>query len=270
MYPLQTAFHVHLNNLEISQNTIKNYDTTLNQFFSFLENERNLGGRDTLNQISEVDIRAFFNQQNIALNTFNKKLSHLNQYFLFLIDNNVITHYPTAAIHGQASQKVNTNNWLSYMPTILNNNNLSYYTRVVLLLISHGFNIGEIMSSGFFKIFIQLKFQNSIELDFYHQYISFIHPLQVQQHCQELLLKQRINIAAPRLSLPGLHKYLKADQVNVPFQLKPNQLYRSYIMHELVVHRHLSQSQLSSKLRLSASSLAYYESLINKAAKGEL
>lgn len=263
-YPLQVAFETHLQHHGIQTATIKNYATTLNQFFTFLENERQRGGIDELGDITETDLRDFFNHQSISQGTFNKKLSHLNQYFLFLVDHGTIQHFPTLSLHGQATSasKATPHDWLRYYPTVLQNDALSMYTRVTLLLLAHGFTISEIMTPGFYETFRELSLTNPLEKQFRQQFLTWIRPLQKLQGSQELFLKQRVNREKPILSLPALHKYLHVDQLTLPFALIPQQLHQAFVLHELKSHPEWSQQQLTTELRLSPTSLLYYQALL--------
>ena len=263
-YPLMTAFHTWLRLKGSATPTINNYDSTLNHFFNFLENQQGLGGQDALTKIRETDLRAFFNSQAITQGTYNKQLSHLNQYFLFLVDHQVINSYPTLSLHGKGISVTTSTDqhWMEYVPQLLDNDDLSMYTRVVLLLLAHGFDIQEIISPQFYELFVQLHFNTPQEQNFQSKYQTWIKPLQYKQNADELLLKQRINHQNPRLTLAGLHKYLKADQLNVPFKLAPQKLHQSYILRFIKEHPDWSQQRLSDHLRLAPSSIMYYQKLL--------
>lgn len=263
-YPLETAFHITLKQQNVKKTTIRNYDTTLNQFFTFLENQLQIGGEEALSRITENDLRAFFDQQNMTLGTYNKKLSHLNQYFLFLFNHRFIDRLPTLPLHGHAvpSTKKADINWLDYLPGVLTNNNLHLYTRVTLLLLSHGYDIQEILKPGFYQVFTATKFTNPTEQHFIAEFKGFIEPLQKKQQSHNLFLKQRINRQNPLMSLAGLHKYLRADQNQLPFSLVPQRLHRDYILKQIQAHPEMSSSALSQSLRLSPQSLNYYQNLL--------
>lgn len=263
-YPLETAFRLTLKQQNAKKATIANYDTTLNQFFAFLENQLQIGGQEALAKITENDLHAFFDQQRITPGTYNKKLSHLNQYFLFLFDHRFINQLPTLPFHGHAvpHKQSSDANWLDYLPTVLTNNNLHFYTRVTLLLLSHGYDIQEIMKPGFYDVFASIKLKNSREQQFRTNFQNFIEPLQQQQHSHNLFLKQRINRKSPLMSLAGLHKYLKADQSQVPFSLIPQQLHKNYLLTQIKAHPEMSPSELCQFLRLSPQSLNYYQNLL--------
>ncbi|MBM6940965.1 site-specific integrase, partial [Limosilactobacillus coleohominis] len=266
VYPLYQTFHTWLLNKHVTKTTINNYDSTLNQFFTFLENQQHLGGQDALPLIQESDLHAYFALQNISQSTYNKKLSHLNQYFLFLVDHQVIKSFPTIAFHGKnVAVNLSTNRkWHQYVPQLLENDQVSMYTRVTLLLLAHGYDIQEILRPGFYEVFVKLKFTNEKENIFQSKYQHWITPLQQEQHAHELLLKKRINLQNPSLSLAGLHKYLKADQINIPFKLSPQQLHQSYVLDFIDTHPQWSQQQLRDHLRLDPASMMYYQNLLTK------
>lgn len=270
-YPLQTAFETYLREQSLQKTTIKNYATTLNQFFTFLENYRGRGGVDILDQITETDLRAFFNHQSLSQGTFNKKLSHLNQYFLFLVDHGAIHHFPTLPLHGKAvtQDKPVDDSWLHYYPALLKNPSLHMYTRLTLLLLANGFTISEMMATGFFETFQTLSLTTGIENDFRNQFLQWQAPLQKLQGRQELFLKQRINRMDPQLSLPALHKYLHVDQTNLPFDLSPQKLHQAFVLHELKHHPEWRPQEIATHLRLTPASLLYYQALLNHQSPNE-
>ena len=82
--------------------------------------------------------------------------------------------------------------------------------------------------------------------------------MQTKQHSQDLFLKQLIDLVEPLLTLPGLHKYLKADQPKCFLPLIPRKLYQAAIFNALLTKQHLTEQQLSDKLHLDGTSLNYY------------
>ncbi|WP_267201849.1 site-specific integrase [Limosilactobacillus kribbianus] len=269
-YPYQKQFqHFLRDSQHLAPLTISTYDTSLTNFFAYLRANRPAFARDPrLANLTESDVRDYFNtlrtQQKITLSTYNKILSHLNRYFRYLFTHQLITTYPTLTLHGRAvdpNQRVNTK-WLGKLDDILADDQLTYYTRMVLLVSKHGFTVGEFLRPGFARVFNQVELTSPAERSFYQRYQEFIHPLQARQNSTDLFLKQRYQPDNPRLTNAGLHKYLKQDEAYLGFHLAPKYLHQSYILTQLAAHQDWSDRQLMEALKLDPSSLLYYQRLL--------
>ncbi len=269
-YPYQKRFRQFLHNSQhLAPLTITTYDTSLTKFFTYLRANRAAFAADPrLANLTESDVRAYFNMlqtnEKITLSTYNKILSQLNRYFRYLFTHRLIKSYPTLTLHGQAvdpNQRVNTK-WLAKLDTILADDHLHYYTRMVLLLTKHGFTVGEFLRPGFYRVLANTKLTSPSEKQFYQRYQTFIRPLQARQNSTDLFLKQRYQPEAPRLTNAGLHKYLKRDESYLGFHLAPKYLHQSYILTQLAAHRDWSDQHLMSYLKLDPASLLYYQRLL--------
>ena len=93
-------------------------------------------------------------KREIKNTTYNKYLTHLNVYFTFLFNERLSTSLPTLPLKGLKRSKNDLVpvNWQEELSLLLENNDLSYYTRATLLFISHYYTITEILQSGFYQI----------------------------------------------------------------------------------------------------------------------
>lgn len=271
-YPYQKQFQEFLRNQKkLAPLTVHTYDSTLTNFFNYLLANRPAFARDPrLANLTESDVRAYFNtlrtQQGITMGTYNKILSQLNRYFRYLFTHQLITTYPTLTLHGQAvdpGQRISTK-WLAKLDVILQDDHVHYYTRLTLLLVKHGFTVGEFLQPGFYRVFDQVMITDPIEREFLRRYRDFIAPRQALQNSGDLFLKQRYQPDAPQLTNAGLHKYLRADQDYLGFHLAPKYLHQGYILTQLAAHRDLSDGELMDRLKLDPASLLYYQHLLLK------
>ena len=217
-----------------------------------------------LSLLEQSDIKDYFNmlqvKREIKNSTYNKVLTHLNSYFIFLFSHKLTTSMPTLTLKGLAKQETSITglDWTTNLTTFLTDQSLSYYTRLMLLLLSKFYTINEILQPNFYQILANCEL--SVEQQkFLTEFMVFIAPLQELQNCQDLFLKQRINLANPRLSLPGLHKFLKKDQAHCSLILSPQKLYQSAILYHLNTHLDTPTEQLLTTLRLNPTSLIYYK-----------
>ena len=260
-YPYQQQFRAFLQAKQKSPITIDNYDAAVAQFFTFLVDQ----GRSTqLHNITENDVRAYFaalqDYQSITISTYNKLLSQLNSYFVYLLSHHFTTDLPTLTIHGKAvtpEKGINTK-WLYQLDAILADDHLHFYTRLTLLLCSRGFTVHEFLQPGFERIWNQLEMNSSAERAFKRAFTDFITPLQDKQQSPRIFLKQRFAPATPGLTNAGLHKYLHQDQEYLGFSCAPKYLHQAYVLHYLASHRHDSDQQLEDHLNLDPASLMYY------------
>lgn len=262
-YPYQVAFEAFLANDGLAPTTIQAYHDSITHFFAYLADEWQ--EEPSVTKVTEADLRAYFsNRQNkhgMTLATYNKVLSHLNRYFRYLLVRQIITTYPTLALHGalpKVTQPLSTK-WLIKLDELLLDQQLHPYVRLTLLLTSHGYQVSEFLQPGFAKVMNNLKPRSNAEQCFLDQFRNFHTPLAQLQACPDPFLKLRVNQAQPHLSNAGLHKFLKPAEEYLGMRLAPRFLYQSFIFYTLAQHPELSPQALADYLRLDPAALNYYQ-----------
>ncbi|MEJ6400658.1 phage integrase N-terminal SAM-like domain-containing protein [Nicoliella lavandulae] len=268
-YPYQANFETYLKQVALAPITISEYSSTLIDLFEYLSNFNHGYQKDhRVNQLYDRDIQQYMNmlvsERNITNTTYNKVLSHLNIYFKYLFSHDFTQKLPTLNLKGKERQLPSSVSlkWLKELPNIITDDQVHIYTRLVLLLISKGYSIKEFLQPGFYKEFEQIKWQG-FEQPFINQFKAFIEPIQVRQSSPDIFLKQRF-AGDPHITLAGIHKYLKPDEKKLGMPLKPSQLFQSYVVDYFLKHPDLSDTKLSSNLRLDMVSVLYYHQLIHK------
>uniref|UniRef100_UPI00029B02DC site-specific integrase n=3 Tax=Liquorilactobacillus vini TaxID=238015 RepID=UPI00029B02DC len=195
-YPLQNIFENHLFEQQLAAPTVLSYRHDLINFFCFLAS---LDHQPTeLPKITESDLRAYFlalkNAAEITAATYNKVLSHLNQYFIFLFQAKQISTLPTLGLKSipVATNQSNQLFWSDQLADLLANHQISFYGRLTLLLTAHFFQPAEFLEIDFYQIW---KFEtlNNFEHQFMQQFEIFHQPLTKKQVCKDLFLKSRID-----------------------------------------------------------------------------
>lgn len=268
-YPLQTAFLLSLHKDGLAKITIHNYDQSIRQLFIYLTD---LHGETPVaaDSVTDNDLRSYLNQlradKRLNDRTYNKLISQLNRYFRFCFSSSISHHLPTLELHGHAqAQKAKLDyEWLAKLPLILADDQVHFYTRLVILLCAHGYTSHEFLQPGFFHEVRKHPFKDAFEQTFLKQYAAFIRPLQALQGVPDLFLKQRYDPKDPLLSAPALHKYLAHDRQYLGFSINPSVLHRSYVLQNLQDHAEWSDQQLMTRLRLDPASLLYYRRLLLK------
>lgn len=267
-YPAELGFTTYLTHQGLSPATVASYGKTIQQLITFLAANRPRAVADALNNVNTNDLRAYFSylqdERHITINTYNKTLAQLNRYFTYLFENQLISNYPTLPLHGRAVKAkptVHPGEWLSKLPRILADDQVSFYTRLTLLLLAHGFTVGEFLHPGFWKTWADVQPIIPGEQHFREAFAAFHQPLASRQQCPDLFLKQRINLQAPLLGNPALHKYLKADESYLCLKLNPAQLHQDYVLTNLSAMDGQSNNDIMAKLHLDPASLLYYQRL---------
>lgn len=265
-FPYEKRFILYLRSERfLEENTIADLTRDITRFFNYLR-QNNPNYRDSLkvSSISSNDIKEYLNTLSITNNikntTYNKMLTHINTYFKFLFINNLSPVLPTLSIKGRKRTVNKTNDlaWTEKLAEYLVDDNLSLYTRMTLLLISHFYTIKEILQKDFYQELNQIEFTN-FEYEFINLFNEEILNLQQRQHTHDIFLKKRLDIVSPQLTLPGLHKYLKKDQKNIDIKLSPRELYQNVVCYFILNNQNLSDTQLIQRLRLEdLTSLNYY------------
>ncbi|KRM18974.1 integrase recombinase xerD [Ligilactobacillus hayakitensis DSM 18933 = JCM 14209] len=253
----------------LENNTINSILSDVENFFKFINHLHN--NPVTIDKIEDIDVKAYLRflieDKQIKNSTYNKILSHLNTYFRFIFSMKLSPNYPTLNIKGKdkvsSKDELTTTNWTKYLPEILLNPEISYYTKLTLLLLKKYYPIKDIIAPGFYKKLDSISFSD-IESKFLEEFFVFIAPLQKKQETNDLFIKQRQqNIAHPQLSLPALHKYLKKDQPMINFDLSPKKLRQEVILEYLSKNELSSSEELLEVLHLDdKQSLRYYLNLM--------
>lgn len=264
-FPYADRFKRYLqNDRMIETQTIADICRDVADLFNYLRHFNSIyQSNPDLSQLEETDIRDYLNmlqvKREIKNTTYNKVLTHLNVYFSFLFSEKLSTSMPTLALKGlkRTKNELVPLDWQNDLPSLLSNENLSYYTRLSLLLLAHYYSVSEFLQPSFYEVLATEKFTVEEE-QFLADFQTYITPLQQKQHSNDLFLKQRLNLAEPTLSLPGLHKYLKADQLNCFLPLTPRKLYQAAVFNFLLNNQGLSDQDLCEALRIDGTSLNYY------------
>lgn len=269
-YPYEKRFKTYLKQKYLEEITITDISHDVSDFFNYLRHfNENYQALPAVDQIQESDVRDYFNmlqvKRQIKNTTYNKVLTHINTYFTFLFSNQLSVTLPTLRLKGlerKAENRVDLD-WVKQLPDLLGNDQLSFYSRLVLLCSAKFFTVKEFLSPDFYKALNKVDF-SAEEKDFLTAFKTYISPLQDLQESQDLFLKQRVNIANPRLSTAGLHKYLHADQKKCAIALVPRELYRTAICYYLLTHQSLPDKTICQNLRFTMSSLNYYRQVAAK------
>lgn len=266
-YPYQKQFRTFLHTQHKSAVTIENYDAAVAQFFAFMVDQ---GQSVKAAEITESDVRAYLaalqDNQSITIRTYNKLLSQLNAYFSYLLSHRITTSLPTLTIHRKAVSPISgvTTKWLAKLDEILADDNVHFYTRMTLLLCSHGYTVSEFLQPGFERIWHNLTLNSPAEQEFQKAFSAFIEPLQEKQQSRQIFLKKRFAPDHPGLTNAGLHKYLRRDQDYLGFSCAPKYLHQAYVLNYLANHRELTDQGLEERLNLDPASLTYYQQLLTK------
>jgi hypothetical protein len=136
---------------------------------------------------------------------------------------------------------------------------LSVYTRLLILIISKGFNYKEALAPDFYRKFNQLDF-NQDEQQFLDTYKTYIAPFRSFWDDQNLFLSRNKAANTPLLTVPALHRDLKRDSESTGLDLAPKKLYTTFILLALST-KELSDDQLRALDALDTASVLYYRRL---------
>lgn len=263
MYPYQTIFENHLFQQQLASTTILSYRHDLINLFHALQSNPQVTSPA---QITAADLQEYLLQMKKAATitdtTYNKILSHLNQYFIFLFQVKLISSLPTLSLKGTMLKHANLipTTWSEQLPKLLTNTELSFYTRLTLLLTAHFYAAAEFLQPGFYLIW-QSEPLTATEQHFMNEFHQFHQPLSQRHNSLDLFLKQRHTNSEPYLTLPALHKYLQRDQTQLDFSLSPQKLRTAAICNFLQKNRQLATQVCCRRLHLDLNSLNYYRLL---------
>lgn len=263
--PYLTGFNAYLKTRHISPKAHTEYMNSLNDFFNYtVQHNNDFKISEKITDVHEMDVRLFkdFMLENLQLSpsTINKVISNLNVYFKYLFSVKKTPEIPTLNINSvtvpkQSDFPVQVFLKLSdYLQM-----DLSIYTRLLILIISKGFNYKEALQMDFYKKFNQLKF-NRDEEHFLELYRSYIEPYKNHWDNDNLFLSRNKAANSPLLTVTALHRDLKRDSESTGLDLAPKKLYTTFILVALST-KSLSEDQLRALEALDTASVLYYRRL---------
>jgi len=263
--PYLSGFNAYLKIRDISPKAHTEYMNSLNDFFTYtIQHNTDYKISEDIKDVHEMDVRLFknFMMENLKLSpsTINKVISNLNVYFKYLFGIKKTPEIPTLNINSVTVPKQTdfpVEVFLRF-PEYLKSN-LSIYTRLLILIISKGFNYKEALSPDFYKKFNQLEF-NTDEQQFLSLYKTYVKPYRLFWNNDNLFLSRNKGANSPTLTVAALHRDLKRDSDATGLDLSSKKLYTTFILLALST-KELSAIQLNALDALDTPSLLYYRRL---------
>lgn len=263
--PYLSGFEAYLKTRHISPKAHTEYMNSLNDFFTYtIQHNTDYKISEDIKDVHEMDVRLFknFMLDNLQLSpsTINKVLSNLNVYFKYLFSVKKTPEIPTLNINSIAVPKQSDFPVEVFLklPFYLQSD-LSVYTRLLILIVSKGFNYKEALNADFYKKFQQIKFDDD-EQRFLKIYQDYIKPYRSFWKNDNLFLSRNKGANTPLLTVTALHRDLKRDGDKTNLDLSPKKLYTTYVLLALST-RELSDDQQRTLDALDTSSLMYYRRL---------
>jgi len=263
--PYLSGFNAYLKIRDISPKAHTEYMNSLNDFFTYtIQHNTDYKISEDIKDVHEMDVRLFknFMMENLKLSpsTINKVISNLNVYFKYLFGIKKTPEIPTLNINSVTVPKQTDFPVEVFLrlPEYLKSN-LSIYTRLLILIISKGFNYKEALSPDFYKKFNQLEF-NTDEQQFLSLYKTYVKPYRLFWNNDNLFLSRNKGANSPTLTVAALHRDLKRDSDATGLDLSSKKLYTTFILLALST-KELSAIQLNALDALDTPSLLYYRRL---------
>lgn len=263
--PYLTGFEAYLKTRHISKKAHTEYMNSLTDFFNFtIQHNNDYKITENIKDVHEMDVRLFkdFMLDNLQLSasTINKVISNLNVYFKYLFSVKKTPEIPTLNINSVTVPKQSDFPVEVFLklPQYLKQD-LSIYTRLLILIIAKGFNYKEALSADFYKKFNQMDFDDD-EKEFLNLYKTYIEPYRSYWNNDNLFLSRNRGANSPLLTVPAIHRDLKKDSEVTSLDLSPKKLYTTFILLALSTHE-LSMDQQRALDALDTPSLMYYRRL---------
>jgi Site-specific recombinase XerD len=179
--PYLSGFEAHLKTRHISNKAHTEYMNSLNDFFNYtIQHNNDYKISEDIKDVHEMDVRLFkdfmLEKLQLSPSTINKVISNLNVYFKYLFSVKKTPEIPTLNINSVTVPKQTDFPTVVFLklPEYLKAD-LSVYTRLLILIISKGFNYKEALAPDFYRKFNQLDF-NQDEQQFLDTYKTYIAP----------------------------------------------------------------------------------------------
>lgn len=257
LYPYQPQYEFYLTTVkQYKERTLIDAEIVLSKFWKFYLTDET--STSEIKDVKESNIRSFFNYSEKVSkyknSTLNKFLVHLKSYFAWLTDHNLIAKTPTLFVAGRPIPRKNTFvlNWNFYIADFIENEKLSLDTKKILLTISFGYLIDDLIDLQW----ADLKQQVNSKMKKASVIINFINENMIDH--KFVFDSKKIGHVGEKLKTNRALRYaLKKDAKNLPFEANLINIRQSYV-YTLVNDKEQSDKALMQKLHCNQKTLTYY------------
>lgn len=257
LFPYQNPFikncykvqHLSKYSIEMIISSITNFWRYYSRKFPNNPNIANVAASDIRDYLIQLD-----QKEHLSKKTINKYLSYFKKYFIFLTTNNFIASYPLFDLKGISVKRKETIiiNWMSQIPNFINKKNIHPETIKLLILISLGYDLDQLLNIKLQDI--SAKLNNPVLKNFLYNNLNFDKTTNPY-----IFQGQRVDKFN---SLDSITSKVKYDQKLLKFPITPRKLRQSYIL-SIISNQNLSDKKLLSILHISPKSLSYYKFCAN-------
>lgn len=272
MYPFMSDFNNYLSSKKLSNNTIKKYNTTIQTFAIYVENEKKLSFQNyKFEECDLISYQKFLFSKQIVHKNVQDRISKIKNYIQFLIMYKKINISPL--ILNLPILKDNSSDNISLLsPTKafdwITDNNLKFESRLIILCITLGMPLTDICSVYAFKLLQQKECPSEL-VTLKQEFINIIQS--ADQDDTQHLFKYKYTSKYHRANAPvettdGLQNIIRSDSVAIGRYLSIRNLRKDLTLYDLFYNKS-SIDEVALKYQCSISKISNYYRLYRISVK---
>lgn len=263
MYPFMRDFNIYLSKKNLSNNTIKKYNTTIQTFSIYVENQKKINFETYKFQKSDlISYQKYLFSKHIVYKNVQDRISKIKSYIQFLIIYKKTNISPsilnTPILQDIAKDKINLYNPINAQD-LISNKNLKFESRLIILCITLGMPLTDICSPYTLKLFQQKECPHKLAV-YKKEFINIIQSS--DQGNNFYLFKYKYSSKHHRANSPietptGLQNIIRSDSKAIGYYLSLKALRKDLTLFDLFYNK-LSLDEVALKYQYSLSKVSNY------------
>lgn len=263
MYPFMRDFNIYLSEKNLSNNTIKKYNTTIQTFTIYVENQKKLNFETYKFQESDlISYQKYLFSKHIVYKNVQDRISKIKSYIQFLIIYKKINISPSILnipiLQDIVEDKINIYSPINAQ-NLISNKNLKFESRLIILCVTLGMPLTDICSVYTLRLFKQKECPRKLAT-YKKEFINIIQS--AGQRDNSYLFKYKYSSKHHRANSPietpdGLQNIIRADSEAIGYYLSLRNLRKDLTLFDLFYDK-LSLDEVALKYQYSLSKVSNY------------
>lgn len=263
MYPFMRDFNIYLKKKKLSNNTIKKYNTTIQTFAIYVENQKKVNFEAYTFQESDlISYQKYLYEKHIVYKNVQERISKIKSYIQFLIIYKGASITPsildTQILPDNTKDKIYLYSPLDAQQLIADES-LKFESRLIILCITLGMPLTDICSIFALQLFKQKECPSNL-LQYKKEFICVIESTNRVDNPYFFEYKSKSknhNAKSPIETTDGLQNIVRSDISAIGQYLSLRNLRRDLTLYDLFYNK-LSMNEVALKYQYSQAKVANY------------
>ncbi|MCM1636276.1 hypothetical protein [Latilactobacillus sakei] len=264
MYPFMREFNIYLSNKNLSNNTIKKYNTTIQTFAIYVESQKKVNFENyTFRKSDLISYQKSLYGNHVTYKNVLERISKIKTYIQFLIIYKKINITPsvlnTPILRDNTKDKIYLYSPLDAQKLIADES-LKFDSRLIILCITLGMPLTDICSVFALRLFKQKECPNNL-LQYKKEFINVLETTNRVNNTYFFEYKntsKNHKAKSPIETIEGLQNIIRSDTAAIGRYLSLRNLRKDLTLYDLFYNK-LSLNEVALKYQYSITKAANYQ-----------